>query len=157
VFDGRIAEDFKLSTGTFVSVGPLRGRVVAAGDPCVQDAVVTGLNRDEIGLLLIPRLDECRRLAGLPVSTPAPEVLHHPTVRAFFQALADKLWRTGTGSANRVARLHVLAEPPSIDKGEVTDKGSINQRAMLQHRAALVDALYEGRDSDPFVILPNKN
>ncbi|ACB33264.1 AMP-dependent synthetase and ligase [Leptothrix cholodnii SP-6] len=157
VFDGRIAEDFKLSTGTFVSVGPLRGRVVAAGDPCVQDAVVTGLNRDELGLLLIPRLDECRRLAGLPASTPAPEVLHHPTVRAFFQALADKLWRAGTGSANRVARLHVLAEPPSIDKGEITDKGSINQRAVLQHRAALVDALYEGRESDPFVILPNKN
>jgi feruloyl-CoA synthase len=157
MFDGRIAEDFKLSTGTFVSVGPLRAKVIAAGDPCVQDAVVTGLNRDEIGLLLIPRLDECRRLAGLAATTPAPEVLHHPAVRAFFQALADKLWRAGTGSANRVARLHVLAEPPSIDRGEVTDKGSINQRAVLQHRAALVDALYEGRESDPFVILPNKN
>jgi feruloyl-CoA synthase len=89
-------------------------------------------------------------------TTPLPEVLHHPTVRAFFQALADRLWRESTGSANRVARIHVLAEPPSIDKGEVTDKGSINQRAVLQHRDALVQALYEGRASDPFLILPNK-
>jgi feruloyl-CoA synthase len=77
-------------------------------------------------------------------------------VRAFFQALADRLWRDATGSASRVARMHVLAEPPSIDKGEVTDKGSINQRAVLQHRDALVEALYEGPASDPFLILPNK-
>ncbi|MBL8334908.1 MAG: feruloyl-CoA synthase [Rubrivivax sp.] len=156
-FDGRIAEDFKLSTGTFVSVGPLRGKIVAAADPCVQDAVITGLNRDEVGALLIPRADECRRLAGLGAEVPLPEVLHHPTVRAFFQAVADRLWREATGSANRVARMHVLAEPPSIDRGEVTDKGSINQRAVLQHRAALVEALYEGAASDPFVILPNRS
>ncbi|MBK9364036.1 MAG: feruloyl-CoA synthase [Rubrivivax sp.] len=155
-FDGRTAEDFKLSTGTFVSVGPLRGRIVAAGEPCVQDAVITGLNRDDVGALLIPRADEVRRLAGLGPEAPLPEVLHHPAVRAFFQSLADRLWRESTGSANRVARLHVLAEPPSIDKGEVTDKGSINQRAVLQHRASLVEALYEGGASDPFLILPNK-
>ncbi|MFO1329551.1 MAG: feruloyl-CoA synthase [Rubrivivax sp.] len=156
LFDGRTAEDFKLSTGTFVSVGPLRGKIVAAGDPCVQDAVITGLNRDDVGALLFPRPDECRRIAGLGPEAPLPEVLHHPAVRAFFQALADRLWRESTGSANRVARLHVLAEPPSIDKGEVTDKGSINQRAVLQHRAALVEALYEGTASDPFLILPRK-
>jgi feruloyl-CoA synthase len=156
LFDGRTAEDFKLSTGTFVSVGPLRARIVLAGDPCVQDAVITGLNRDDVGVLLIPRADECRRLAALPATTPVPEVLHHPAVRAFFQALADRLWREATGSATRVARMHVMAEPPSIDKGEVTDKGSINQRAMLHHRAALVEALYEGPDADPFLILPNK-
>ncbi len=156
IFDGRTAEDFKLSTGTFVSVGPLRGKIVAAAEPCVQDAVITGLNRDEVGALLFPRADECRKLAGLPADTPLPEVLHHPQLRAFFQAVADRLWRDATGSANRVARLHVLAEPPSIDKGEVTDKGSINQRAVLQHRAGLVEALYEGGAADPFLILPNK-
>ncbi len=156
LFDGRTAEDFKLSTGTFVSVGPLRARIVLAGDPCVQDAVITGLNRDDVGALLLPRAEECRRLAGLPADTPLPEVLHHPQVRAFFQALADRLWRESTGSASRVARMHVLAEAPSIDKGEVTDKGSINQRAVLAHRDALVEALYEGRESDPFVILPDK-
>jgi feruloyl-CoA synthase len=77
-------------------------------------------------------------------------------VREFFQQLADRLWRAGTGSASRPARMHVLAEPPSIDKGEVTDKGSINQRAVLNVRAALVQALYEGTESDPFLILPRK-
>ncbi|MFZ5549703.1 MAG: feruloyl-CoA synthase [Pseudomonadota bacterium] len=156
LFDGRTAEDFKLSTGTFVSVGPLRAKVIAAGHPCVQDAVVAGLNRDEIALLLFPRAEECRQLAGQPEGTALPEVLHHPMVRGFFQALADRLWREGTGSATRPARLHVLAEPPSIDKGEVTDKGSINQRAVLAHRAALVEALYEGPGSDPFIIIPSK-
>ena len=157
LFDGRTAEDFKLSTGTFVSVGPLRAKIVAVGDPCIQDAVVTGLNRDEIGLLVFPRPDECRKLAGLPEGTALPEVLHHPAVRAFFQRVADQLWAAGTGSANRPARLHVLAEPPAIDKGEITDKGSINQRAVLASRAALVEALYEGTQSDPFLILPNRS
>ena len=156
MFDGRTAEDFKLSTGTFVSVGPLRAKIAAAGDPCVQDAVITGLNRDDVGALIFPRPDECRKLAGLADNTPLPEVLHHPQVRAFFQALADQLWRDATGSASRVARLHVLAEPPAIDAGEVTDKGSINQRAVLTHRAALVEALYQGCQADPFLILPNK-
>ena len=156
MFDGRIAEDFKLSSGTFVSVGPLRARIIAAGEPCVQDAVITGINRDEVGALVIPRLDECRRIAGAPDGMAPPELLHHPAVRAFFQTLADRLWREATGSASRVARLHVLAEAPSIDRGEVTDKGSINQRAVLSHRAGLVEALYEGQASDPFLILPSR-
>jgi feruloyl-CoA synthase len=151
-----LAEDFKLSSGTFVSVGPLRAKIILAGDPCVQDAVITGLNRDEVGALLFPRADECRCLAGLSAAVPLPEVLHHPQVRAFFQSLADRLWRESTGSASRVARIHVLAEPPSIDNGEITDKGSINQRAVLAHRESLVEALYEGRASDPFLILPNE-
>jgi feruloyl-CoA synthase len=141
-FDGRIAEDFKLATGTFVSVGPLRARVIAAGDPLVQDVVVTGLNRDDVGLLIIPRLDACRAKAGLPANAPVDETLAHAVVRDFFQALLDGQWRAGTGSATRVARASVLAEPPSIDRGEITDKGSINQRAVLAHRAALVEALY---------------
>ena len=156
LFDGRTAEDFKLSSGTFVSVGPLRAKIATAGDPCVQDAVITGLNRGDVGALIFPRPDACRKLAGLPDVTPLPEVLHHPTVRAFFQALADRLWLDATGSASRVARLHVLAEPPAIDKGEITDKNSINQRAVLTHRAALVEALYEGNAADPFLILPSK-
>jgi feruloyl-CoA synthase len=154
MFDGRIAEDFKLSSGTFVSVGPLRAKVLALGAPMVQDSVVAGLNRDDIGLLVFPRLDDCRRLAGLPAGTEAPAVVRHPAVRNFFQQLADRLWREGTGGANRVARMHVLAEPPSLEAGELTDKGSINQRAVLKRRASLVDALYE--DADPLVILPNR-
>ena len=154
MFDGRIAEDFKLSTATFVSVGPLKASIVALGAPLVQDAVITGLNRDEVGALVFPRVEECRQLAGLPESATATEVLRDPKVVAFFQTLADKLWQAGTGSANRVARLHAMSEPPSIDKGEITDKGSINQRNVLTHRAALVDALYDG--SVDGLILPRR-
>ena len=155
VFDGRIAEDFKLSSGTFVSVGPLRAKVLALGAPRVQDSVVAGLNRDEIGLLVFPRFDECRKLAGLGEEADARAVLAHPAVRGFFQELADRLWREGTGGANRVARMHLLVEPPSMEAGELTDKGSINQRAVLKHRAAIVEALYDGSDTQ--AILPNKN
>jgi len=155
MFDGRIAEDFKLSSGTFVSVGPLRARIVAFGAPCVQDAVITGPDRDDVGMLVFPRLDECRRLAALPETANAAEVLRHPQVRAFFQALVERLWREGTGSASRVARAHVMAEPPSIDRDEITDKGSINQRAVLRHRAALVDALYRG-DGAEDILLPRR-
>ena len=153
MFDGRTAEDFKLSTGTFVSVGPLRAKVIAAGDPCVQDVVVTGINRDQIGLLVFPRLDACRALAGLTTKAPTLEVLQHAVVHEFFQRLVDGLHASGTGSANRVARALVLVDPPSIDLGEVTDKGSINQRAVLTHRDAMVEALYAG---DEGVILPRR-
>ena len=153
-FDGRIAEDFKLSTGTFVSVGPLRARVIAAGDPCVQDVVVTGLNRDDIGLLVFPRIDSCRALAGLAPEATLAEVLAAAPVRAFFQSLVDRLHAAGTGSATRVARALLLAELPSIDRGEITDKGSINQRAVLTQRAALVDALYA--QDDPAILLPRQ-
>ena len=151
-FDGRIAEDFKLATGTFVSVGPLRARVIAAGSPCVQDVVVTGINRNEIGLLIFPRLDACLALAGAAPGTPTLDLLAAPTVRAFFQQLADSLYHSGTGSATRVARSLVLVDPPGIDRGEITDKGSINQRAVLTHRDALVEHLYAGGDDS--IILP---
>jgi len=117
--------------------------------------VVAGLNRDDIGLLLVPRIDECRKLARLGADAGAAEVLAHPAVREFFQRLVDTLWHEGTGSANRVARAHVLAEPPSLDTGEMTDKGSINQRAVLTRRAALVEALYDG--TDPAALLPRKS
>ena len=153
VFDGRIAEDFKLSSGTFVSVGPLRAKVTLAGDPFVLDAVVAGLDRDAIGLLIFPRLDDLRRQFALPATTPAAQVLDEPRVRSFFQGLADRLWREGTGSATRPSRWLLLAEPPSIDRGELTDKNSINQRAVLTSRAALVERLYAD-PPPPDVIVP---
>lgn len=156
LFDGRIAEDFKLSTGTFVSVGPLRAKVILAGDPLVQDVVVAGLNRDDLGLMIFPRVDDARRRFGLPADWSAAQVLSHHDVHAFFQALVDRLWTEGTGSANRPARAVLLVEPPSIDKGEITDKGSINQRAVLAHRAALVETMYEDRGADPYVIKPSR-
>ena len=151
-FDGRIAEDFKLATGTFVSVGPLRARVLAAGAPYLQDVVVTGLNRNEVGLLLFasPR---CREISGLSADAPWADVLTSAGVRAQMQGLLDQLARQATGSASRVARALLLTEPPSLDRGEITDKGSVNQRAVLTHRAALVDALHDG--SAPHILIPN--
>jgi feruloyl-CoA synthase len=121
----------------------------------VQDAVLAGLNRDELAALVVPRADDCRRLAAVADGVPMAEVLQHTAVREFFQALVDRLWLEGTGGATRVARLLVLAEPPSIDRGEVTDKGSINQRAVLAQRASLVDAVYAG--TAPGLVLPNKD
>ena len=155
MFDGRIAEDFKLSTGTFVSVGPLRAKIIAAGDPLVQDVVIAGIDRDEIGILLFLRLDACRAMAGLPANASAHIALGDATVREFLQQLVDSLFAGGTGSATRVARALVLAEPPSIDRGEITDKGSINQRAVLTHRDADVERLFLGRDRD--VIVPRRD
>jgi feruloyl-CoA synthase len=150
-FDGRIAEDFKLGTGTFVSVGPLRAKIIAAGAPCVQDAVITGINLREVGALIFPT-PAVRQLAGLPESASLKQVLESPPVQAHFQKLMNELAEAGTGSANRVARLHLMHQPPSIDKGEVTDKGSINQRAVLQQRDAMVRALHEG--TLEFTIVP---
>ncbi|QQE89874.1 feruloyl-CoA synthase [Azotobacter chroococcum] len=147
LFDGRIAEDFKLSSGVFVSVGPLRARIILAGAPYIQDVVVTGPNRPELALLIFPRLPECRALAGLPESASVAEVLAAPAVRGWLQGLLDELNRTATGNASRLAWACLLAEPPCIDRGEVTDKGSINQRAVLQFREAQIDALYAGEDA----------
>ncbi len=153
-FDGRIAEDFKLATGTFVSVGPLRAKIIAAGAPYVQDAVITGLNRGEVGALLYPT-QAIRKLAPhLPADAPLKDVLESAAVQDHFQDVLSALAKQATGSANRIARLHLMHEAPSIDKGEVTDKGSINQRAVLKHRDALVQALHD--DRLPFTLKPQK-
>lgn len=150
MFDGRIAEDFKLDTGTFVSVGPLRARVISAATPYVLDAVVTGIDRSAIGLLVFPRLEHCQNLACLGEGVTAAEVLASAPVREWFRQLLQRLNQDASGSSMRIDRLLLQAEPPSIDHRELTDKGSINQAAVLTRRAATVNALYEG--SDPQVI-----
>ncbi len=146
MFDGRIAEDFKLATGTWVSVGPLRARVIAAGAPYVQDVVVTGQDRDEVGILIFPHVESCRKLCAVlpPDATPATQaqIVLDPAVHGYFARLIDELGAQSTGSASRITRALLLGDPPSIDIGEVTDKGSINQRAVLRARSALVEELY---------------
>ena len=143
VFDGRLAEDFKLSTGTWVSVGPLRARIVHHFAPFVRDAVITGENRDEIGMLAVPDVDACRELCSdLPAAAPAADVLRHDAVRARVRALLAAFAQDATGSTSRLTRAILLEEPPSLDAGEMTDKGSLNQRAVLERRRALVDAMY---------------
>lgn len=142
MFDGRIAEDFKLSSGVFVSVGPLRNRAVLEGSPYVQDVVVAAPDRECLGMLVFPRLPECRQLAGLGAEASDAQVLGSDAVRQWFANWLTHLNRDAQGNASRIEWLALLAEPPSIDAGEITDKGSINQRAVLQRRAALVEALY---------------
>jgi len=140
-FDGRIAEDFKLATGTFVSVGPLRGRIIAAGAPYIQDVVLTGINLKEVGAMVFPT-PAVRSLSGLGADAPMSDVLAAKPVLDHFQKVLDALSADSTGSANRIARMCLLSEPPTIDKGEITDKGSINQRSVLTHRADTVAALH---------------
>jgi feruloyl-CoA synthase len=155
-FDGRIAEDFKLSTGTWVSVGPLRASLIAALAPYVQDVVIAGLNEDYLGALLILDVQACR--AHLPngragagggntavqdsASLDLSALAHHPALRADILARLRKHAATHSGSSTRIARASILDTPPSLDAGEITDKGSINQRNVLAARAALVRQLY---------------
>ncbi len=142
-FDGRIAEDFKLATGTFVSVGPLRAKIIAAGAPYIQDVVLTGINMKEVGAMVFPT-QAVRALSGLDAAAPMADVLASAPVLRKFQQVLNELAANATGSASRIARLCLLSEPPTIDRGEITDKGSINQRAVLTHRDAIVQALHQG-------------
>jgi feruloyl-CoA synthase len=142
LFDGRIAEDFKLSTGTWVSVGPLRARFIDHFAPYVRDVVFAGADRDFIAALIFPDIEACRRLGGLAQDAPASDIVGAPDVRQKFAELLKKLSALSQGSSTRVARAILMAELPSMDKSEMTDKGSINQRAVLRNRAVLVDELY---------------
>jgi feruloyl-CoA synthase len=143
IFDGRLAEDFKLATGTWVNVGPLRARFIEHFAPLVRDVVIAGADRDEITALVFPDVDACTKLcSGVSGHAKPADVLGEAAVRQRFAQLLAKLAASSPGSSTRVCRLLLLAEPPSMDVGEMTDKGSINQRAVLRHRSSLVEALY---------------
>jgi feruloyl-CoA synthase len=143
LFDGRVAEDFKLTSGTWVHVGALRLRAIAALAPLAQDIVVAGHDRDEVCFLIFPNLPACRALCeGLGAEAPAEDVLAQPAVRARLAAGLAELRRQTPASSMHAARALLLATPPSIDAGEITDKGYINQRAVLTHRRQSVEALY---------------
>ena len=143
LFDGRVAEDFKMSTGTWVRVGALRARIVAHFAPLVQDAVITGHDRDELGMLIVPDVDACRACCPeLTLSADRRVILRQDALRERLRALLRSFAADSTGSATRIVRAMVLEEPPSLDAQEITDKGSLNQRAILTRRAPLVDALY---------------
>ncbi len=142
-FDGRIAEDFKLTSGTWVHVGTLRVAAIAALAPVAQDIVLTGHDREEIGLLVFPNPAVCRKLCPDAANeTPLVNLIRHPAVRAVVAAGLEKLAATGGGTSTRPTRAVLMAEPPSIDAGEITDKGYINQRAVLARRAALIERLH---------------
>ena len=149
-FDGRLAENFKLETGTWVAVGALRTKLVNDLDGLVRDAVIAGENQRELGALLLPFMPKLRSLVAGADKLSDAEILAHDSVRA---RLAERLGihaAQATGSATRVMRALLMTEEPSLDRGEITDKGSINQRAVLRNRGDLVAALFS--DDDPRVI-----
>jgi feruloyl-CoA synthase len=128
VFDGRVAEDFKLATGTWVHAGAIRMKLIAAGNPIIQDAVITGHDRNEIGALVF-------------LNPAAAKDLPVEKIRAGLSQALKELLKDG-GSSRHPSRLLVMTEPPQIDGNEITDKGYINQRAVLERRADLVERLY---------------
>ena len=153
IFAGRVVEDFKLTTGTFVHVGSLRTDAIAAATPVVQDALVAGQDRPFVGLLAWPNLHACRQIAGNPEAGYA-DVVRHPDVLACLkQGLQAHNRSTEGASSMRIARAMLMIEPASIDGNELTDKGYINQRAGLERRAALVEKLYADHPGEDVIIL----
>jgi feruloyl-CoA synthase len=153
-FDGRISEDFKLASGTWVSVGPLRARLIGTCAPLVRDVVIAGINRDEISALVILDLDGCRLVNPKLAADDLAAAAADPVIRAAFAERLAKFLRDSTGSSTRITRAVLLDTLLSIDRGEVTDKGSVNQRAVLDHRADLIEAIYLDSPA-AHVIVPN--
>jgi feruloyl-CoA synthase len=152
-FDGRIAEDFKLSTGTWVSVGAIRSRIIQCGGKFIRDVVVAGHGRSYLSAIIFPDQDECRRLCPeVPTDTSAGVIYSRPEVRNRFHKLLELLNCESSASSSRIERALLMEELPSIDANEITDKGTINQRAVLERRAELVQEIYE-EPSSPRVIV----
>jgi len=152
-FDGRLGEDFKLASGTWVSVGPLRARFVGACAPLVRDVVISGINRDEISALVVLDLDGCRLINPTIPTDDIAAAASDPLIRAAFRERFERLVAGATGSSTRVTRAILLDAPLSIDRGEVTDKGSINQRAVLENRSALIEEIYSSAPPAHVIVL----
>jgi feruloyl-CoA synthase len=153
IFSGRVVEDFKLMTGTFVQVGPLRTDAIAAASPVVQDALVAGQDRPFVGLLAWPNLHACRQIVGNPDAS-YEDVVKHPEVLACLkQGLQAHNASTEGASSMRIVRAMLMTEPASIDGNELTDKGYINQRAGLDRRAELVERLYADHPGEDVIVL----
>jgi feruloyl-CoA synthase len=154
IFDGRVVEDFKLASGTFVLVGTLRTDATSAASPVLQDAVICGQDRPYVGLLGFPNLAACRSLAGdKEVKLTTAELLTHPAVVETVRSGLAAMNRAAKGSSMRVARALLMADPPSIDGNEITDKGYINQRAALDRRKALVAKLYAEPPGEGVIVI----
>ena len=153
IFAGRVVEDFKLTTGTFVHVGSLRTDAIAAATPVVQDALVAGQDRPFVGLLAWPNLHACRQITGNPDASYEDVVTHPEVLACLKRGLEAHNKSTEGASSMRVARAMLMVEPASIDGNELTDKGYINQRAGLERRAALVERLYADPPGEDVIVL----
>ncbi len=141
LFEGRVAENFKLASGTWVNVGALRLAIISACEKLISDAVVAGEGRRDVGLLLFPNESACRNYLGEDCSETLPS--QHPSIRARIEKLIQTYNGAQMGSSTRVARFEILSEPPRLVDGEITDKGYLNQRCILSRRADLVTRLYQ--------------
>ena len=159
MYDGRIAEDFKLNTGTFVNVGTLRNKVLIQGNLLIQDVCVTGSNLSSVGFLIFPKLDACAEYAGLDVKThSATQILTHPKIQQWFRQFLMHFNKDATGSSNRVATLYLMTEPAQLDAGEVTDKGNLNQASITKRRLALIEEMYQKQMDNSLIIrIPTLN
>jgi feruloyl-CoA synthase len=142
LFEGRTAENFKLSTGTWIHVAPLRAKFLAHCAPLARDIVIAGADRGYLCALVCPDVEACRQIAALPASAGTPDVLNAPHVRNWFKDRLSSFAAASTGSSNRIQRVAVLIEPLTIATGELTDKGSINQRLVIRNRPQLIEELY---------------
>jgi feruloyl-CoA synthase len=153
-FDGRVAEDFKLSTGTWVHVGMLRVGVLTAAAPVLQDALVTGQDRQYIGILAWPNIQGCREICLDTEGTrPVEELVRSKEVVEYLSKTLAAFNVVQEGTATRVRRIMIMTEPPAIDANEITDKGYINQRAALERRNDLVEQLYEENPGKEVIVL----
>lgn len=154
LFDGRLSEDFKLDSGTWVNVTLLRTKAIANMAPVAQDVVVAGHDRNGVGLLIFPNVPACRELArSVSADAPLEQVLEHPAVRAQVSHGLTMLRNQGAGSSTFAARAILLADPPAIERGEITDKGHVNQAAVLKHRAQAVECLFASNPTDRVIRL----
>jgi feruloyl-CoA synthase len=153
LFDGRVAENFKLLTGTWVAAGMLRLDVLSATAPLLQDAAVTGVDQEWVGLLAFPNIAACKAAIGPEAESLSPDaIVRHPKLHAALKTKLGTYNVAHPGSSQRVARVLLMAEPPNIDAGEITDKGYLNQRAILARRAALVERLYSETVGEDVVV-----
>jgi len=151
LFNGRIAENFKLVSGTWVNVGQLRTKIVKEANGLLVDAVITGHDCNHIGAIVIPEMNYCRNLAQLPESASIKEVVHHPLVKNALKDIIQRLGKKSTGSSTHIRKAVFADFELSIDKGEITDKGSINQRAVLRNRPEIVEAIYHDEENKEIV------
>jgi feruloyl-CoA synthase len=145
IFDGRLSENFKLNTGTWVNVGVLRTQLMAAGNGLIQDCVITGHDRDFVGAIVFASLDYCRDITRLGNESALSELIEHPSVKQKLDNTLKSLAGQSTGSATLIKQAIFADFSLRLDKGEITDKGSINQQIVLQNHPELVERLYENR------------
>jgi feruloyl-CoA synthase len=156
LFEGRTAENFKLDTGTWVHVGPLRAQFIAHFAPLVRDVVIAGADRNYVAALIVPDAEACRAMAGAPKSASLAEVMAAPAIQQFLRERLASLAKTSTGSSNLIRRAMLLLDPLSLDTGEMTDKGSINQRLVIRNRAAMIERLYAAQPDGDVVTIDER-